>query len=152
MTNSVPITFFDMVFQTFFSCNFANSQFISSKSWCWKLFYWIGETLNLYLLSLGAENYFIGLEMLSFSLTGLLSAPIYGRITDITHSTKLTVTVSNLFEIGGEKVDSLIICSSLFERCCSMLCACHTTPTKKLFCLHVFHQAGPPQRVVGLGT
>jgi len=28
-----------------------------------------------------------------------------------------------------------------------MLCVCHTTPTQKLFCLHVFCQAGPPQRV-----
>jgi len=23
-----------------------------------------------------------------------------------------------------------------------MLCVCHTTPTQKLFCLHVFRQAG----------
>jgi len=28
-----------------------------------------------------------------------------------------------------------------------MLCVCHTTPTQKLFCLHVFRQAGPPQLV-----
>jgi len=28
-----------------------------------------------------------------------------------------------------------------------MLCVCHTTPTQKLLCLHVFRQAGPPQRV-----
>jgi len=28
-----------------------------------------------------------------------------------------------------------------------MLCICHTTPTQKLFCLHVFRQIGPPQRV-----
>jgi len=25
-----------------------------------------------------------------------------------------------------------------------MPCVCHTTPTQKLFCLHVFRQAGPP--------
>jgi len=30
---------------------------------------------------------------------------------------------------------------------CTMLCECHTTPTQKLFCLHVFRQVGPPQRV-----
>ena len=59
-------------------------------------------TLNDYLLSLGAQSYFIGLVMASFSLTGLLSAPIYGRITDVTHSTKWVVSVSNLFEIIGE--------------------------------------------------
>jgi len=28
----------------------------------------------------------------------------------------------------------------------------YTTPTQKLFCLHVFHQAGPPQRVVCLAS
>jgi len=28
-----------------------------------------------------------------------------------------------------------------------MLCVCHTTPTEKLLCLHVFRQAGPSQRV-----
>jgi len=28
-----------------------------------------------------------------------------------------------------------------------MLCVCHTTPTQKLFCLHVFRQAGPQRRV-----
>jgi len=28
-----------------------------------------------------------------------------------------------------------------------MLCACHTTPTQKLLCLHVFRQARSPQRV-----
>jgi len=28
-----------------------------------------------------------------------------------------------------------------------MFCVCHTTPTQKLFCLHVFRQAGPPQQV-----
>jgi len=28
-----------------------------------------------------------------------------------------------------------------------MLCVCHTTPTQKLYCLHVFRQAEPPQRV-----
>jgi len=29
-----------------------------------------------------------------------------------------------------------------------MLYVCHTTPTQKLFCLHVFRQASPPHRVV----
>jgi len=28
-----------------------------------------------------------------------------------------------------------------------MLCVCHATPTQKLFCMHVFRQAGPPLRV-----
>nr|CAB3263801.1 major facilitator superfamily domain-containing protein 8-like [Phallusia mammillata] len=58
-------------------------------------------TLNNYLLSLGADKFFIGLVMSAFSLTGLLSAPLYGRFTDKTGSTKATVIFSNLFEIGG---------------------------------------------------
>jgi len=28
-----------------------------------------------------------------------------------------------------------------------MLCVCHTSPTQKLFCLHIIRQAGPPQQV-----
>jgi len=32
-----------------------------------------------------------------------------------------------------------------------MFRVCHTTPTQKLFCLHAFRQAGPPQWVDGLG-
>jgi len=32
-------------------------------------------------------------------------------------------------------------------RRCIMLCVCHTTPTQKLHRLHVFCQAGPPERV-----
>jgi len=30
---------------------------------------------------------------------------------------------------------------------CTMLCVCHITSTQKLFCLHVFRQAGLTQRV-----
>ncbi|XP_076804912.1 major facilitator superfamily domain-containing protein 8-like [Clavelina lepadiformis] len=58
-------------------------------------------TLNMYLASLNASSFFIGMVLSSFSLTGLLSAPLYGQITDVTGSTKATVMVSNLFEIGG---------------------------------------------------
>jgi len=39
----------------------------------------------------------------------------------------------------------------VLTRCCR-LCVCHTTPTQKLFCLLVFHQAGPLQRVDCLAT
>jgi len=35
----------------------------------------------------------------------------------------------------------------VWVRCYTMLCACHTIPTQKLLCLHVFRQAGRPQRV-----
>ncbi|XP_078487276.1 major facilitator superfamily domain-containing protein 8-like [Ciona intestinalis] len=58
-------------------------------------------TLNLYLKDLNANQSFLGFVMASFSLTGLISAPIYGRFTDRTGSTKAAVLFSNLFEIGG---------------------------------------------------
>jgi len=35
----------------------------------------------------------------------------------------------------------------VLARCFTMLRVCHATPTQKLLCLHVFRQAGPPQRV-----
>jgi len=31
-----------------------------------------------------------------------------------------------------------------------MLCVCHTTPAQKLFCLHVFRQAGPPLEYIDI--
>jgi len=34
-----------------------------------------------------------------------------------------------------------------FEPDVHMLCVCPTTPTQKLFCLYVFRQGGPPQRI-----
>jgi len=36
---------------------------------------------------------------------------------------------------------------SSFEPDILLLCVCYTTPTQKLFCLHVFRQAGPSQRI-----
>jgi len=42
---------------------------------------------------------------------------------------------------------SRFLCSSFEPDVNYMLCARHPTPTQKLFCLHVFRQAGPPQRV-----
>jgi len=38
------------------------------------------------------------------------------------------------------------VVSQSFDFC--MLCVCHTTPTEKLFYVHVFRQAGLPQWVV----
>jgi len=46
----------------------------------------------------------------------------------------------------GRNFNFMYCASSSRTRCC-MLCVCHTTPTLKLFCLHVFRQAGSPQRV-----
>lgn len=58
-------------------------------------------TLNGYLNYLGAERYFLGLVLSAFSLTGLISAPIYGRISDRTRTSKICIIVGNVLEIGG---------------------------------------------------
>jgi len=58
-------------------------------------------TLNLFLDSFNAPKIYLGLALSSFSLTGLISAPIYGRFTDKYDSTKAVVILSNIFEIGG---------------------------------------------------
>lgn len=58
-------------------------------------------TLNGYLTSLDAEQAFLGIVMSAFSFTGLIAAPIYGRITDKTGSVKLSLIIANLFEIVG---------------------------------------------------
>jgi len=52
-------------------------------------------------LSLNAAPYFIGLVLSAFSVGGLISAPLYGRFTDKTGSSKYSVIFSNLCEIAG---------------------------------------------------
>jgi len=59
-------------------------------------------TLNLYLESIDASDNFMGICLAAMSITNLLSAPIYGRITDIIRRTKAVVVISNLFAIGGK--------------------------------------------------
>lgn len=58
-------------------------------------------TLNGYLKNLQAEQAFLGIVMSAFSFSGLIAAPVYGRITDKTRSTKLCVIIGNCFEIVG---------------------------------------------------
>lgn len=58
-------------------------------------------TLNLFLQSFDAPPIYLGLALSSFSFTGLISAPMYGRFTDRYDSTKAAVMLSNVFEIGG---------------------------------------------------
>jgi len=70
-------------------------------------------TLNLYLASMNASAFFMGCCLAAMSLTSLLSAPIYGRITDITQTTKAIVLVSNLFAVGGKYFDQVLF---LFPR------------------------------------
>ncbi|CAB1314358.1 unnamed protein product [Coregonus sp. 'balchen'] len=45
-------------------------------------------TIWRYLQTLGAAPYFLGLGLSAFSLTGLLSGPLFGHLSDKTHTTK----------------------------------------------------------------
>ncbi|XP_013397289.1 major facilitator superfamily domain-containing protein 8 [Lingula anatina] len=48
-----------------------------------------------------AEQYFLGMILSAFSVTGLFAGPIMGRWGDKTRQTKLLLLFSNLWEIGG---------------------------------------------------
>ncbi|XP_041746825.1 major facilitator superfamily domain-containing protein 8 [Coregonus clupeaformis] len=58
-------------------------------------------TIWRYLQTLGAAPYFLGLGLSAFSLTGLLSGPLFGHLSDKTHTTKKIILFANLFEIVG---------------------------------------------------
>ncbi|XP_006637917.2 major facilitator superfamily domain-containing protein 8-like [Lepisosteus oculatus] len=58
-------------------------------------------TIWRYLQTLGAEPYFLGLGLSAFSLTGLLSGPLFGHWSDRTRRTKAIILFANLFEIAG---------------------------------------------------
>nr|XP_039253182.1 uncharacterized protein LOC120330339 [Styela clava] len=58
-------------------------------------------TLNEYIIYLDGPTGFLGIIISSFSLAGLISAPIYGRISDKSNANKLCAIVSCLFGIVG---------------------------------------------------
>ncbi|XP_073445317.1 major facilitator superfamily domain-containing protein 8-like isoform X1 [Dendrobates tinctorius] len=58
-------------------------------------------TVWLYLQSLDAQPFFLGLVLSAFSLTELLSGPVFGYWTDRTGKTKNVILLSNCFEIAG---------------------------------------------------
>lgn len=58
-------------------------------------------TINDYLISLDGDNTFLGIVLAAFSFAGLVTAPIYGRITDKTGSAKACIIVGNILEIIG---------------------------------------------------
>uniref|UniRef100_A0A8C8BYZ3 Major facilitator superfamily (MFS) profile domain-containing protein n=1 Tax=Oncorhynchus tshawytscha TaxID=74940 RepID=A0A8C8BYZ3_ONCTS len=58
-------------------------------------------TIWRYLQTLGAAPYFLGLGLSAFSLSGLLSGPLFGHWSDKTHATKKIILFANLFEIVG---------------------------------------------------
>lgn len=59
-------------------------------------------TIWRYLQILEAPPYFLGLGLSAFSLSGLLTGPLFGRWSDRSGTTKPVLLFSNLFEIAGE--------------------------------------------------
>ncbi|KAL4608172.1 SPX domain-containing membrane protein At4g11810-like [Arapaima gigas] len=58
-------------------------------------------TVWRYLQTLGAAPYFLGLGLSAFSLSGVLSGPLFGHWSDRTRTTKNAVLLANVFEIVG---------------------------------------------------
>uniref|UniRef100_A0A8C8A0P4 Major facilitator superfamily (MFS) profile domain-containing protein n=1 Tax=Oryzias sinensis TaxID=183150 RepID=A0A8C8A0P4_9TELE len=58
-------------------------------------------TIWRYLQTLNAEPYFLGLTLSAFSLSGLLSGPLFGHLSDRTQTTKKIILFANFFEIVG---------------------------------------------------
>lgn len=59
-------------------------------------------TIWMYLQTLDAAPYFLGLALSAFSLTGLLSGPLFGHWSDRTRTTKKIILFANFFELIGE--------------------------------------------------
>ncbi|CAG2213333.1 CLN7 [Mytilus edulis] len=59
-------------------------------------------TLWLYLENtFHAQQYFLGLILSAFSLTAMLSGPMFGRWSDVTRKPKFPMLIGAVFEIGG---------------------------------------------------
>ncbi|XP_041791154.1 major facilitator superfamily domain-containing protein 8 [Chelmon rostratus] len=58
-------------------------------------------TIWKYLQTLDAAPYFLGLALSAFSLSGLLSGPLFGHWSDRSGATKKIILFANLFEIIG---------------------------------------------------
>ncbi|KAJ7993437.1 hypothetical protein DPEC_G00272430 [Dallia pectoralis] len=58
-------------------------------------------TIWRYLQTLEAAPYFLGLALSAFSLSGLLTGPLFGYWSDKTRTTKKIILFANLFEIVG---------------------------------------------------
>uniref|UniRef100_A0A8C4YW29 Major facilitator superfamily (MFS) profile domain-containing protein n=1 Tax=Gadus morhua TaxID=8049 RepID=A0A8C4YW29_GADMO len=58
-------------------------------------------TIWKYLQTLEAAPYFLGLALSAFSLSGLLSGPLFGHLSDKTRTTKKIILFANCFEIIG---------------------------------------------------
>ena len=64
----------------------------------------IFPTMYDYVKSKGGQGWLYGLSLSAFSISNLVTAPVYGLIYDRTKKTRWIVLFANLFEIGGESV------------------------------------------------
>ena len=62
----------------------------------------IFPTMYDYVRSEGGEGWLYGLSLSAFSISNIITAPLYGLVFDRTKKTKLIVMFANLFEIGGK--------------------------------------------------
>lgn len=60
--------------------------------------------------SKGGKEWLYGLSLAAFSISNLVTAPLYGLLFDRTHKTKFIVLLANLFEIGGKSTRFLVQC------------------------------------------
>ena len=57
--------------------------------------------LNGFIKHLHGDESVIGLALSAMSFSGLISAPVFGRVTDYIGKTKTAVIVADIFAIGG---------------------------------------------------
>ena len=62
----------------------------------------IFPTMFDYVTKRGGKEWLYGLSLSAFSISNLVTAPLYGLLFDRTHKTKFIVLLANLFEIGGK--------------------------------------------------
>ena len=62
----------------------------------------IFPTMWDYVQSFEGKQWLYGLSLAAFSISNLITAPLYGVLFDKTHQTKYIVLFANLFEIGGK--------------------------------------------------
>ena len=69
----------------------------------------IFPTMYNYVQDLGGEEWLYGLSLSAFSISNLITSPLYGIVFDKTKQTRWIVIVGNLFEIGGKQNSTRVI-------------------------------------------
>lgn len=69
----------------------------------------IFPTMYDYVTSKGGQGWLYGLSLSAFSLSNLVTAPLYGLVFDKTKKTKFIVLFANIFEICGKLPARLLL-------------------------------------------